>query len=114
MHAALHLLSSMQVMQKKYTRFKVHPKDERKICIHSTFQKQNGSRQQMLIIVCSILSRDRIEHIYNNSLHFQGRTFVKMTGVVLSFRHPMFKHLRAFLMSMCVLCMCVGNGHDAL
>ena len=33
-----------------------------------------------------------------------GRTFVEMTGVVLSFRHPMFKHLRAFLMSMCVLC----------
>ena len=52
MRAALHLLSSMQVMQKKYTRFKVHPKDEQKICIHTTFQKPLGSRQQMLIIVC--------------------------------------------------------------
>ena len=75
----------------------------------------------MLIIVCSILSRDRIEHtlivfiVREDEIKITvGRTFVEMTGVVLSFRHPMFKHLRAFLMSMCVLCMCVGNGHDAL
>ena len=27
------------VMQTKYTGSKVHPKDEHKICIHSTFQK---------------------------------------------------------------------------
>ena len=75
MHAALHLLSSMQVMQKKYTRFKVHPKDERKICIHSTFQKQNGSRQQMLIIVCSILSRDRIDHKVH--IFWEGRKVLR-------------------------------------
>ena len=76
----------------------------------------------MLIIVCSILSCDRIEHtlivffcVREDEINITvGRTFVEMTGVVLSFRHPMFKHLRAFLMSMRVLCMCVGNGHDAL